>query len=468
MIKKTRQTYLFIFLLFLGIFPYCYLSFFTQPISDDFAFASLFRTQEYFNLLKGTYLNWNGRYASNIFVYLNPISFGSFAGYKWVPFTTIFFFIIAIFLFIQQLFFNLSKAKQLIMSLLIGLLFLHNMPIISEGIYWFTGAATYQLGIIVVLLYLALLIKIIRKKKKGPFIVFLSFLLFLGCGFNEVLTVLTVFVMAVLTFIYHNKNLDGKKIITLQFILAFFFSSIIIFSPGNEFRGETYQSAHNFTHSLSYSILQTGRFSFTWIASIPLICASILYYSFNNKIKKENILFRNSFYINRWTSLLVLFIVVFICVFPAYWATGILGQHRTLNIAYFFFLLVWFINLTAWFNHFKNIKIWKASNKINLSLMLVFISGILITGNGYNALHDILSGSAKNYNLELSQRHQILNKETGSAQNKVVLPPIISKPKCLYISEISKDPNYWTNQAYNLFFKIKKKKIIIQQNTQDN
>jgi hypothetical protein len=462
MVKESKQTYLVLFLLFIAIIPYCYLSFFTHPISDDFAFASLFRKQEYFDLLKGTYLNWNGRYASNIFIYLNPISFGSFTGYKFIPAATMILLIVAISFLTKEVFFHLPKTKQLIITLVLTIIFLHNIPIISEGIYWFTSAVTYQLGIIATVFYFALFINIILKKKKGLSVIFLSILLFFICGFNEGLTFLIVFILALISFVFYYKKLRGKKIIVTQFFLAVLFASFMIFAPGNEFRGETYQNAHNFPHSFIYSILQIGRFSFNWIVSIPLICSSLLYYDFNSKIREENIFFAISFHLNKWISLLILFVLIFICVFPPYWATGILGQHRTLNIAYFFFIIMWFINLTVWFNYFQNIKIWRPSNKINLSVKLLFISGILLTGNGYNALHDIISGSAKSYNIELSQRHQILNKAKESAQKKLVLPQIISKPKCLFVSDITEDPSYWTNQAYNTYFKLEDTEIMLK------
>ncbi|MBL4668448.1 MAG: hypothetical protein JKY30_04215 [Flavobacteriales bacterium] len=223
------------------------------------------------------------------------------------------------------------------------------MPIISEGIYWYTGSVIYTLGLIVFLFYVALLIKVIRENKKRVYALFLITLLFFVCGFNEVLTLLVVFFLVILSYIFYKKELQGKKIIIIQFLFSVLFAAIVILSPGNGLRGEAYPDAHNFSHSFLYSVMQVGRFSFLWIVSIPLVLASFIYFQINKKMRDENSLFQNSFYMNRWFSLLILFAIIFICVFPPYWATGILGQHRTLNVAYFFFIITWFVNLTVWY-----------------------------------------------------------------------------------------------------------------------
>ena len=460
--KKVKRFYLFIFFLFIAILPYCYLSFFANPSADDFSFSVQSRQNDFFHLLYQTYFFWNGRYISNIFIFLNPISFGSFVGYKIIPIIIIVLFMVANFLFIKEVFVFISKTKQLIITLLLSLLFIHNMPIIAEGIYWFTGAVIYQLGIISTLIYLSFLIHFIRKKEKWYTFIILTVLLFIVCGFNEVLSLLIIFFLAVATFIFYSKQFLGKKQIGLQFLLALIFVSFMIFSPGNEYRGEAYQNAHNFTKAFVYSILQTGRFSLTWIASIPLICASILYYHFNKKWSSITILFQHSFYLNRWFSLAMLFIIIFICVFPAYWATGILGQHRTLNVAYFFFLIMWFINLSVWFNSFKRTKKIVLSKALIGKFSLLFLIGILFTNNGYYALYDVFSGTAKEYNHHLEKRHKKLFLATQKNPKELKLSALNAKPNSLFIIDITSDPNYWINRGYNDYFNLSETKIYIQ------
>ena len=457
-----KKQYIFLFFLFLAIFPYCYLCFFANPSSDDFGFSFQSQTNEFWYLIKQTYLYWNGRYVSNVFIYLNPIVFGSFFGYKIIPLLMIILFVFANFIFVSQIFHTKTKQNKLLISLLLSLLFLQNMPIISEGIYWYTGSVIYTLGLIVFLFYVALLIKVIRENKKRVYALFLITLLFFVCGFNEVLTLLVVFFLVILSYIFYKKELQGKKIIIIQFLFSVLFAAIVILSPGNGLRGEAYPDAHNFSHSFLYSVMQVGRFSFLWIVSIPLILASFIYFQINKKARDENTLFQNSFYMNRWFSLLILFAIIFICVFPPYWATGILGQHRTLNIAYFFFIITWFVNLTVWYNYYENKLRFEFSKKVKVSFSIFLLIGILFTGNGFNVLDDIFSGSASQYNKQLKNRFTNLRGYPKGKGKIVAILPLKVYPKCLFVSDITDNPKDWTNQAYNLYFRIDSTEIVLK------
>jgi len=332
------------------------------------------------------------------------------------------------------------------------------MPIISEGIYWFTGSVIYTLGSAVFIFYIGNLIKYHRKGLGGYWAGILTLLLFISCGFNEVLTLLVVFILGVATFVSFQQSLKVQKVVLWQFIFACLFAAILILSPGNSVRGNSYSESHRFLYSLSYSFLQVGRFTVLWVASVPLIAASSLYYFLNKKMVKECELFKYSFYLNRWASIFILFAIVFICVFPAYWATGILGQHRTLNVAYFFFLIMWFINLTVWFNCSKTSVEIKGVQKLVLTIFLVL--GICFSGNGYHALIDLFSGTARAFNVQHVDRFERLSSAQDRAWNVLALDLVLAKPKCLFTYDISNNSKDWRNQAYNMYFELPKTEIL--------
>jgi len=460
--KKVTSIPVFLFALFLAFFPYCYLCVFINPVADDFGFAVQSQHNDIFHLIKQTYLYWNGRYFSNIFIYLNPITWGSFVGYKFVSFLMIVLFVLGNFSFVNQLLYEQTKQTKILIAMLISLLYIHNMPIISEGFYWYTGTVIYLLGIIVGLFYTSLLIRVVRENKNGHLLLLLSLLLFIACGFNEVLSLLFVFFFMALTFIFYRNNLGKKRVIAFQLILSIIFLSAVIFSPGNEFREEAYQYAHNFSHSLIYSIMQVGRFTVSWVGSIPLIVVSVLYLSFNKRIREQNQLVKKSFFLQRWSSLLILFIITFICVFPAYWATGILGQHRTLNVAYFFFLIMWFVNLTVWYNYYQDKIGFKISNKRKIVLGVLLLTGIMFTGNGFNGLKDIFSGLANQYNQQMLTRFKQLNQAKNSTETVIMVEPITSSVRCLCVSDITQNPVDWINLAHTKYFKLDTKEITLQ------
>ena len=458
-----NKTYLFFGLLVLAIFPYCYLSFFAQPIAEDFGFAHYYQKSEFLALLKSSYLKMNGRYIANVLMYLNPLSFNCFLAYQFIPLLLLCLTLLGNLFLINQTFPFLPLIKRRMIAFSFTLLFLYNLPIISEGLYWYTAAVIYQGGIICTLFYMATFIKTIGKKNQPLEKIILTILLFLLCGFNEVLTLLVVFFLLVITIIAFIYRREERKAILWQFIFSLLFASILIFSPGNIVREGMYQNNNNLFYSLIYSSLQVIRFSFIWIFSLGLIASSILYSLLHEEWKKHSVWVNNSFCLNRWIALGLLLCTIFICVFPAYWATGILGQHRTLNVAYLFFLIMWFINLSVWLNHFKDSVKTELILRHRNKIATLFLLGVLFTGNGYYALIDIFSGDAQEFNAQLNQRHAILKEVKKDRPPAVVLAPLTARPKTLFVTEISIDPKFWTNQGYNTYFGLGDTKIYVRE-----
>ena len=110
--ELKNKTYLFLGLLLLAIFPYGYLSFFAQPIAEDFGFAHYYQKSEFLALLKNSYLKMNGRYIANILMYLIPLSFNQFTVYKLVPFLLILFTLLGSFFLVNQFFHFILTIKK--------------------------------------------------------------------------------------------------------------------------------------------------------------------------------------------------------------------------------------------------------------------------------------------------------------------------------------------------------------------
>ena len=461
-LSSTRYRITVLSLLIIAILPYLYVSLYCNPIADDFAYAFKGKYWDLLPALIGEYLNWNGRYVSNIFVMLNPIAFDSFIGYKLVPILLIICTVFSFYFFFRALTDKVINQYELFaLSLVITLLYLHQMPIISEGIYMYTGAVTYQLGNVFLLLYAGALCQYIGKKhlfkSKIAHAILLIALMFLTIGFNETIMITVLLFSTGIYVISKLNKLDGRAFLFYLLIVCICFSCIVYFAPGNSTREAYFPNNHQLVNSLISSLAQCIRFFFDWISSAPLILLSILYYSLNKRLSEHVPIFRESFYLTPLISFALLFIVIFIGAFPAYWSTGILGQHRTMNVSYLLFIIAWFINLTVFYN--KNLATLDLKHyKLRIVIYVLVWCSLVFARNGYTLLEDIRTGDIARFNTQMVERYSIIE----NSGDTIYFEPIKYRPKTLFVLDITDNPKNWQNEAYAIFFGKPDKPVMIK------
>lgn len=447
-----KATGIFVLVAFLSLFIYA--SFFVHPIADDFSYLHLSSVKDLNSFLTDEYKNWSGRYSSNLLVYFNPFKYG-LNTYRAISILFIVLLFIAYFLFVSSLL-KEDKSKSFIFSLVITSIILHSIPNTVEGFYWFTGAVTYTFASILALIYFASIIYYLRgkyflNKQLHLFIMCVSTLFI--CGFNEVLTLflVVVFFIAALSLWYNKVN--HNKTLSLLFILSAIGFAILLIAPGNESRASYFADNKNISYSLVMASIQTLRFLAHFI-SVPLLIISFLYIGVHRKISETNLIFKQSFYVNRWVSLILLVFIIFIATFLPYYATGILGQHRTINLAYIFFIPLWFINLSAWINHLR-LRTFEMSSALKNALVFVFIISLFFTSNGYEIVNDIGNKKLQHFDEQMNERYSIINEHKKDSTVKLEFSPIENPPKTIFVLEIDKDSSDWKNNTYQLYFKVK-------------
>jgi hypothetical protein len=460
---SKRHTWLFLVFLLCLFIPYIYISQYANPVADDFVYGARGKANALLSLQLPEYLNWNGRYFSNMLVFINPIAYNSFLIYKLLPVVLIALIVLSTFFFFKVIMGKQqANLQSFIIALLISSLFLYQMPILSEGIYWYTGAITYQLATVVAITYITMLMLYTQErlflKSKVSHIFLLTLLLIVGIGFNEIHMIAFVLFGCISLFVLIKNKLQNKSLFTYLLVITLVFSSIMFFAPGNEHRASMATNNHRFLYSVLLACAQTIRFFLEWMSSIPLLVLSFLYYFLNRKLSENNHLFSVSFYLSPFYSIVMLFGVIFIAVFPPYWATGMLGQHRTVNVAYYLFLIVWFINLTVCFNCYKNdLSVVKPLNKqIQTVLLMVTVTAMFFSKNGYDLLTDILYGKARAYDEQMTARYTLLK----STADTVYFHSIQDPPRSLFLYDVTDDPANWLNRAYTMYFECTDKVII--------
>lgn len=433
-----------------GLILISVLSCFTHPMADDWSYAHQGRTRELGPWLLSEYLNWNGRYASNILVGKGPLVLGLSAlrSYRAVPVVLLVLTLLAMRSVAGAVTGDRDKAWSI--GLILTAMFFHGMPDIGDGLYWYTGAITYQLGTVLLLFLLARCV----SRKSGVLNVLL---IMASAGCSEVHMILALLMVATAAVL----DLSRRKAIGtsgwIDLIVLAVCAAVVVLAPGNSVRAGLFSGTHDALHSSWMSLLQTLRFCVAWLVDPALLLCSLLYFPVQRRWLADR---PNALALHPGLTTLGLGAVIFLCAFPAYWGTGILGQHRTMNVAYCFFLLLWFANISAWDRALLS-KQWPVLPAVPFTakvLPLVTGSALLLTGNTGGALRDLLSGRAAHYDHQLAARYALLEQARADG-NEPRLPVIVDPPLVLPLYELRADPYDWVNQCYALYFGLEGKPV---------
>jgi hypothetical protein len=154
---------------------------------------------------------------------------------------------------------------------------------------------------------------------------------------------------------------------------------------------------------------------------------------------------------------ILLFMVLFISIFPAYWTTGIMGQHRTVNFAFFVcipFMFLWFLLLINLFELFFQ----RLYQKIKFFVVFIFVVSISFTRNFQGMIEDIYHLKHLKFNNENNQRYDFLN---NHKKKDVFLKRLKTHPFTISIYDLDIDPNHLANIGYQRYWKVKGKVFLI-------
>ena len=204
--------------------------------------------------------------------------------------------------------------------------------------------------------------------------------------------------------------------------------------------------------------MQMPRFFFSWVSFSPLLIGSILFVPISLKLNKYSALFRKLALYKPLTLFALLWGVLFLCIFPPYWSTAILGQHRTLNTACFFFVFAWFAFLHTIYS--RNDLAERISSVLNRPvktvLIILLFTTLLFSGNGGTALMDFASGKITGFNREMNKRYEIIAQAKKNGQTEVTMLPLQNKPASLFVLDIQPGCTHWINQQFAQFYGLKK------------
>ena len=346
----------------------------------------------------------------------------------------------------------LNFISRFIISTCFFLFYLSLIPALNEGFYWYTGIVTYQFSIILFLIYFHILIRLTNKIQ----LCILIFLQLFIVGCNEI----AMFFILLLNFsliVFNNKK-NNRTFFWTLFLTSVFFCFFVYFAPGNKVRSTYFDDvSHQFFQSFFMSVSQVLRFVIVLNSGFLIfISAYILYFIFPNL--KYTIQIQNrKFYF--YIIPIILFIVLFISIFPAYWTTGIMGQHRTVNFAFFISIPLMFYWYLIFINVFEAFFI-KIKIHINSYMIIILICSLFFTKNYKGVFMDIYYAKQLKFDQENNKRYEELKYQLNHKKNDVYLKKIKTHPFSIFIYDLDKDPNHLANIGYQRYWKVSGKVLL--------
>lgn len=422
---SNRQYYILYIVALLIVIGYLSVTLFIYPFADDFTYALKGQQDDFIRTVLNERQIWNGRYLSNFLVIGHPLNWGGLVSYRIMAASLIVFSIVGLYCGCRIL--NIKRAGLL--ALLIFVVLVSSLPNTSEAFYWFCGAWTYIPAAILLFLEFVILFK--RKAEVKLWVLIPIFLI--GSGFNELFSLISV--LLILLKFTEVKNFR----IAVLFVLQIFLFYYVFTAPGNEYRASLFKGNYDFFNTLKLTGMYTLRFIGEWLLNPLIYLIFIVIIKADFKSLKISIL-KKPIYV----LLLLILPTIIACAGPI-WSTGILGQHRTANMACFLFFTFLFLAILSNKEKFKFIDKWGFKWGF-----VIMIFAMLFWKNNFFLLEDLTSGELSRFEKKLEERVDILENCNEEFCN---VPALIDQPHTFQVYRLDNNPEHWKNKSYQLYYK---------------
>ena len=458
------------------LLPILRLAFYNSPCADDFNYSAQTyhawnQTHSLWAVLGeavGTARNywyvWQGTYSAAIVMAFQPGIFG----FGWYALGTFLLVgsIVAANAFLAWYLLRrkggTSKVQFLYIGALLTLCSIQFMPSPVQGLYWYNGACYYVLFHSLQMFYYCLLISLWKKSSGKLSIgkIILGILLSVviaGCNYVTAFGSILVLACAVLLGgVLKSRRAALMYALFLVITLVGFYINAA--SPGTEVRASSINMQTGLKAAviaICNSILAGCSFTVEWTTFPVLGCAvlsALVLYPLAGRVG-EKTGFRFP-YPPLVTVLSVAWLSAMFC--PPMYAEGDAGAGRLINIVYFDYVLLLFLNVfyySGWFQTricAKRERLYRGY-RVALVLSVVAICAGLYSAVSAKAVRSITNGEAELYAQESLERYEIYMQSAGK---DVRVDSYSVKPELLYFDDITEDPGDWRNQSLAQYYDV--------------
>lgn len=457
-IGKAFQWGFLILALSLILIPFLGLSLYAQPQFDDFSIWYTTHAHSYFEAQASWYLNWSGRYtAFGLISIFDPIVYHNTHGFSVVAICIQLAFLSSLYYAVRSFFpSQTNKLSVFTLFVCIALAYYWQLPSPSEAFYWIPSTFSYQLGIILSLLFFSILWKNIHgiSSKQMGLLVLLSAAL---PGTNEISLVIFMVLLGVtvvLNLIYTRK-INRSLLVLLA--IGIVFSIFSIKAPGNAVRAlELKENTHAHIEDIGFAVNTSVSIIKEQVLNLfmrsPFLLISLLFAWLISTVDLKKSLKLKPIYIVGFAAIWVgLYFLIHI---PYIYKSGIIHMPgRIANITQIVFILGFWGILALFIKHLnidvRNAQVFGGVIYLILTVHLLF--QFILPNKIQSATRDLFSGNARNYAQKMQARFDLLEKSEGK---HVAVESIENIPNTIFIADITADSNAVRNKQVSLYFNL--------------
>lgn len=334
------------------LLPFLVLSFFNQPVYDDYVNAARTALHGVWGVQKYLYLSWTGRYFSTLLLTLtNPLSYGWVDGVRYTPFLFMVLIWGSLFLLIRWLLQGTpARRYSAWLAAALLLIYLYAMPQVFQGFFWYTGGAVYQVGNVLLITALLVSYRVLTAATTGARIGWIALCVLIvaaASATNEVVLIqlLVTFGMCFLASVYQ-KNRAWRWWVTIT-LVTLATAMVALAAPGNFARMASEHPAN--AQSIVYAVPRSVFSMLDVVSRIhnlnSLLLILLLWLPIGTRIVKAG---RLPFLrMHPLLSVGAICAVVALCYFPFWWIWAAYTPVRTENAIVFFLLVAWLVAVQA-------------------------------------------------------------------------------------------------------------------------
>lgn len=477
-LKKIKYSHILLVMSIIAIIPVIILCFYDRPSADDYSYAilthnSIVNNRDFFDLIKVSwnnaiifYKDWSGSFFTSIIQSLQPGIFGN----RFYPIAPLFillwmYFSIRVLIgAINRYYLKEDKLTGISLSLWFFVYLVMWLPSVTQGIFWFNGAANYMISFFAAIMNIGIYIHMYHcdhsKKKMIKYLFISCILSVLSTDGNILASFASLIISFAISFAFIIKK---RYFVILPFLVCVSRFFINYFSPGIYIRQQSYginisyfeAIKSSFIFSKNYIFSNTNLVLFVFLLTLtPYLLKIIKQYNCDKYMS-----------IKLLVSLALSFCILsaVVCV-PMYSLSGNLENcaGRIINIIWLFFILLAICNFYLVLAFMYSRKIINDFVVDYRSLILLFFLCILVIfgtdSSVYNthstyirANSEIKSELASSYAKELDEREEYILK---SNSKNIMVKPLFSISRLLYFSDITSDKSNWINCAVSDYYNL--------------